>query len=253
MIIGLTGKNGSGKTAVSDYLKSRGFEYHSLSDEIREEIRRRGLEITREVLIDVGNELREKFGPGVLAERVLRNLGTGYNYVVDSIRNPYEVEVLRSRSDFTMLAVEADQSVRFERSIKRGRENAARTLEQFIREEKRELDSDNPANQQLHATREKADLVIANDGTLEELHRKLDQMLPPLMSRFMRPTWDEYFMSIAKVVAMRSNCMKRKVAAIIVKDMRVVSTGYNGTPEEQKTATKAAVLGAMAWLKAERH
>jgi len=63
MIIGLTGKNGSGKTAVSEYLQSRGFEYYSLSDEIRREIRGRGLEITREILIDVGNELREKFGP----------------------------------------------------------------------------------------------------------------------------------------------------------------------------------------------
>jgi dCMP deaminase len=238
MIIGLTGKNGSGKTAVSEYLKSRGFEYYSLSDEIREEIQRRGLEISREVLIDVGNELREKFGPGVLAERVLRNLGTDNNYVIDSIRNPSEVEVLRRRSDFTMLSVEADQAIRFERSRKRGRENAAQTLDQFIREEERELDSDNPANQQLHATRGKADLVITNDGSLEELHRKLDQMLPPLMSRFMRPTWDEYFMSIAKVVAMRSNCMKRKVAAIIVKDMRVVSTGYNGTPRGAKNCNE---------------
>jgi dCMP deaminase len=238
MIIGLTGKNGAGKTVVSDYLKSRGFEYYSLSDEIREEIRRRGLEITREVLIDVGNELREKFGPGVLAERVLRSLYDHNNYVVDSIRNPYEVDVLRSRSDFTLLAVEADLAVRFERSRTRGRENAAQTLEQFTREEERELDSANPANQQLHATREKADLVIANDGSLEELHRKLDQLLPPLMSRFMRPTWDEYFMSIAKVVAMRSNCMKRKVAAIIVKDMRVVSTGYNGTPRGAKNCNE---------------
>jgi dCMP deaminase len=238
MIIGLTGKNGSGKTAVSNYLKSRGFEYCSLSDEIREEIRKRGLEITREVLIDVGNELREKFGPGVLAERVLRNLGTDNNYVVDSIRNPYEVEVLRSRKDFTLLAVEADQATRFERSLKRGRENAAQTLDQFIKEEARELDSDNPANQQLHATHQKADLVVTNDGALEELHRKLDTLLPPLMSRFMRPTWDEYFMSIAKVVAMRSNCMKRKVAAIIVKDMRVVSTGYNGTPRGAKNCNE---------------
>ena len=50
------------------------------------------------------------------------------------------------------------------------------------------------------------------------------------MSDFRRPDWDEYFMSIAKVVASRSNCIKRKVAAIIVKDRRVISTGYNGTP-----------------------
>ena len=70
------------------------------------------------------------------------------------------------------------------------------------------------------------------------MHRRLDALLPPLMSRFMRPTWDEYFMSIARVVAMRSNCMKRKVAAIIVKDMRVVSTGYNGTPRGAKNCNE---------------
>ncbi len=238
MIIGLTGKNGSGKTAVSEYLVSRGFEYHSLSDAIREEILTRGLQITREVLIDVGNELREKFGPGILAERILPSLDSGQNYVIDSIRNPQEVDVLRSRNDFTLLALEAEQGTRFERSRKRGRENAAQTLSQFAEEEARELDSDNPARQQLNATRQKADLIVTNDGTLEELHRRLDALLPPLMSRFMRPTWDEYFMSIARVVAMRSNCMKRKVAAIIVKDMRVVSTGYNGTPRGAKNCNE---------------
>lgn len=45
-----------------------------------------------------------------------------------------------------------------------------------------------------------------------------------------RPHWGEYFMNIARVVASRSNCMKRQVAAIIVKDKRIISTGYNGTP-----------------------
>ena len=45
-----------------------------------------------------------------------------------------------------------------------------------------------------------------------------------------RPDWDEYFMEIAKVVAARSNCSRRHVAAVIVKDKRIISTGYNGTP-----------------------
>ena len=45
-----------------------------------------------------------------------------------------------------------------------------------------------------------------------------------------RPDWDEYFMEIAKVVALRSNCSRRHVAAVIVKDKRIISTGYNGTP-----------------------
>ena len=45
-----------------------------------------------------------------------------------------------------------------------------------------------------------------------------------------RPTWDEYFMEIAQVVAKRSNCSRRQVAAVIVKDNHLLATGYNGTP-----------------------
>ncbi|MEN9360420.1 MAG: hypothetical protein RL095_1955 [Verrucomicrobiota bacterium] len=45
-----------------------------------------------------------------------------------------------------------------------------------------------------------------------------------------RPDWDEYFMNIAEVVAQRSNCRRRHVAAVVVQDKRVISTGYNGTP-----------------------
>jgi dCMP deaminase len=45
-----------------------------------------------------------------------------------------------------------------------------------------------------------------------------------------RPDWDTYFLEIARVVASRSNCSRRQVAAVIVKDQRIISTGYNGTP-----------------------
>ena len=47
---------------------------------------------------------------------------------------------------------------------------------------------------------------------------------------FKRPDWDHYFMKIAQVVAVRGNCSRRQVAAVIVKDCRIISTGYNGTP-----------------------
>jgi len=46
----------------------------------------------------------------------------------------------------------------------------------------------------------------------------------------MRPTWDEYFIDIARHVATRSTCLRRHVGAIIVKDKRILSTGYNGAP-----------------------
>jgi len=45
-----------------------------------------------------------------------------------------------------------------------------------------------------------------------------------------RPTWDEYFMEVTRVVARRSTCLRRQVGAIVVKDKRILSTGYNGAP-----------------------
>jgi dCMP deaminase len=51
---------------------------------------------------------------------------------------------------------------------------------------------------------------------------------------FSRPTWNDYFMNIALVTAKRSNCCRRQVAALIVKDQRIISTGYNGTPKGLK-------------------
>lgn len=45
-----------------------------------------------------------------------------------------------------------------------------------------------------------------------------------------RPSWDEYFLEIAKIVAKRSTCLRRSVGAILVKDKRILATGYNGAP-----------------------
>ena len=45
-----------------------------------------------------------------------------------------------------------------------------------------------------------------------------------------RPSWSEYFMSIAKLVATRSTCLRRKVGAVLVKEKRILATGYNGAP-----------------------
>ena len=49
-------------------------------------------------------------------------------------------------------------------------------------------------------------------------------------TQFERPSWDEYFMLQAELAKLRSNCMTRKVGAVIVRDHRQIATGYNGTP-----------------------
>lgn len=230
MIIGLTGKNGAGKTEVVNILKKGGFITFSLSDVIRMEIQSRGEEVTRELLIETGRRLREEGGPSVLAEKILNVLDHDKNYAIDSIRNPAEVKALQKRKDFSLFEVEANQKTRFERCKIRGRENDPTDFDKFVELENQELKSDSPHAQQLLATAELANHKISNDGTLEDLESKIKSLTVELLRQQTRPDWDEYFMNIAKTVALRSNCIKRKVAAVIVKDKRIISTGYNGTP-----------------------
>lgn len=238
MIIGLTGRNGAGKGEVAKVLEEAGFHYYSLSDIIREEVRTTGKPVTRALLIETGTRLRENDGLGVLAEKTLKKLSTDRNYVIDSIRNPAEVKVLRRRDDFILFNVTAPRPVRFDRVKKRKRENDPKTLKDFIVMEEKEFQGSNPAGQQLLATEKLADAVIPNTTSLEELRELVKTKALKIARAQPRPSWDEYFMDIARMVAMRSNCVKRRVAALIVKDKRIISSGYNGTPRGVKNCNE---------------
>ena len=174
MRIGLTGFNACGKGAVAQYLQKKGFRTHSLSDVLREEARRLGKDEKRETMIELGNNLRRQFGPGVLALRLRPKLGE--LDVVDSVRSPGEVEELNKIEGFFLVGVDAPVEVRFKRSLDRGRAGDAKTLEQFIEYENRENVKDS-ANQQLGECMKQADEVLVNDGTLRELFAKIDEML----------------------------------------------------------------------------
>ena len=230
MIIGLTGRNGSGKGEAVRFLQHKSFYPHSLSDVIREEVRVRGMEITRERLIEVGTELRSQGGTSVLAERVLKKIEPDKNYVIDSFRHPDEVKAFRLRPDFRLLRVDATAEVRFQRVRDRGRERDATTVEEFLELESREEAAVDWHGQQLIAVEEIADFTISNNGSLGQLQDQISDLLKRLIRQVERPDWDEYFMKLAQVASLRSNCVKRKVAAVIVRDKRVISTGYNGTP-----------------------
>jgi dCMP deaminase len=229
MLIGLTGRNAAGKGEVARYLQTKSFYYYSLSDAIRDEIRSRGEQPTRDRLIIVGNELRQKYGSNVLAERILAKIEDDKHYVIDSIRNPAEVEAFRGAKHFKLIRIDAPPQVRFERILSRRRESDPSTFEEFVALENREAEGDD-TSQNLVKVELMADETLVNDGPFSKLYPQIDELLKKLLKEVQRPSWDEYFMNIAKVVASRSNCMKRKVAAIIVRDKRVISTGYNGTP-----------------------
>lgn len=234
MIVGLTGRNAAGKGEAAEFFKSKGFTYYSLSDVIREEVTRSGQEITREHLITTGRRLRAENGTGYLAKQIKKRLAPDHNYVVDSFRHPDEVEVFRTGSDFVLLAIDAAPETRFGRIKQRGREADPETFEQFQVLEAREENRLSEEGQDLHSTIGLADFTLPNEETLDQFTARLGDLLHRLLTDMTRPSWDEYFMKLAQVASLRSNCIKRKVAAVIVRDKRVISTGYNGTPRGTK-------------------
>lgn len=173
-IIGLTGTNGAGKGEVAAFLKRKGYTYFSLSDLVREELRKKENEVTRNNLIKMGNELREKFGPDILAKRIMKKVK--HRAVIDSIRNPREVDYLREQKDFVLLSIDAPVELRYERVRKRGRKESVATLEEFIKKEEEEM-TDHEKRQQLLNCMKMADHTLINDGSLEDLHKKLEELL----------------------------------------------------------------------------
>lgn len=173
-LIGLTGTNGAGKGEAAAFFKTRGYAYASLSDILREELRARGLEPTRDNLIRTGNELRAAFGPDILARRTMDRV-TGPT-VIDSIRNMLEVAYFRTRKGFVLLAFDAPVELRFGRVAARGRDESAATLEEFRKKEDEER-AGGEAAQQLEACMAAADHLVWNDGTIEDLRRKLEKFL----------------------------------------------------------------------------
>ena len=244
MFLGFTGPNAAGKGEAIKYLvENKKFIAFSLSDIIRDEASRQGLELTRDNLIDIGNDLRENEGPAVLAKRIIPKIKNLPQAVVDSIRNPYEIEVLRGNlKSFKFIGITADVNCRFERSIKRGRIGDGETFEEFIKKDAKENSSDKKA-QQLTRCFELADYKIENSGSLKALHKKLDSILSELKYKpYSRPSWDEYFIKMAFLIAERSTCIRHHVGAVLVHNNRIISSGYNGAPSGIKDCIELGCL-----------
>ena len=173
MLVGLTGRNASGKSTLVSWFSERGLTSVSCSASIRTWLRGQGIETTREALIEGGRELRRTGGAGILAEMLLDILD-GEDAVVDSIRTPAEVAALRGRGDFTLIEVRADEESRWQRMTARGRSGDPTEREAFLSQEAAEATSNDEAGQALDATAAMADITIQNDGSIEDLEGKLE-------------------------------------------------------------------------------
>ena len=178
MIVGLCGTIAAGKGAILDHLKSKGFKNLTFSDEIKEEARRRNIEINRENLQMLATEMRTSYGGGILAKKLLEKVNSDENAVVDGVRNVAEIEELRKRKDFFLISIDAPQKLRFSRTVERKKDNDPQTWEEFVRRD----DVDNGVNgsengQQNFKCMELADFSIYNDGDLGTLSERIKEIM----------------------------------------------------------------------------
>ena len=177
-IIGITGTFGAGKGTVADYLhKEEKFAHFSARTYLSLVLEERGQPINLNTLHDVANELRGQYGPSHIAEKLIEMAReTEGNAVIESLRAVAEAQKLLEAGG-VLLAVDADQRIRYERIVARRSETDFITFEEFQRQERRQMQSTDPTKQNISAVMNMAHVRIFNNGTLEELERQIEQAL----------------------------------------------------------------------------
>jgi dephospho-CoA kinase len=179
VIVGITGTLGAGKGTIVDYLTSHhGFRHFSVRGFLTEIIKQKGLELNRDSMVQVANELRADHTPSYIAEQLLAQAEvSGVNCIIESIRTVGEVNALKKKGGFYLFAVDADPKLRYQRVLQRNSETDHISYETFIANEQREMNSDDPNKQNLAACQALADFKFDNNHSFEELYKQVEAVL----------------------------------------------------------------------------
>jgi len=182
MTIGITGTFGAGKDEIARFFEDQGFHRYSHSDELRQIASEKQLDETRDVLFQLGNQLRKEKGNEILSKIILKKLKKPA--VILSIRHPDEVlEYRKGLKDFILLSVDGPQKLRYQRLVLRKRAGEDKeSFKDFVRKEERELYGQ-VEGQQIAKVMAMADVRVDNNfGTLELLDQKLTTLYQELQS-----------------------------------------------------------------------
>ncbi|MCD6434129.1 MAG: hypothetical protein J7L14_00780 [Candidatus Diapherotrites archaeon] len=165
VIVALTGLARAGKDTAADILAKKGFVKLVFSDFLKEEVRKRNLELNKMNLSIVGDELRAKHGRGVLAKYLWEKAKNYSRVVAVGVRSPEEADYLREKAEkFLLIEISAKPEIRFQR-----RSDAdPQTFEEFMRRDERDI-----KNKGLAEVLKMADVKIDNNGTIAELEERI--------------------------------------------------------------------------------
>lgn len=179
LILGFVGPMASGKGTCCKYLADRyGASTYRFSTILRDLLNRLHLEHTRHNLQQISTELRNVFGEDLLAKAIALDVQAAPSDIVavDGVRRLADIRYLKPLDGFSLVAVNADGRIRYER-IRERRENPddeRKTFADFVQEGKQE------AERQIAEVVSRANFTVDNNGTMEELHRQLDNIVSKL-------------------------------------------------------------------------
>ena len=141
IIVCITGMPGAGKSTIVNKLQEIGFTKFTLGDGIRAEAKRRNVDPSGENLGKIMIEVREKNGPGAVAELIKDSIqnSTQDVVIIDGVRSIAEIDVLKQIGDVKLLAIDASPETRFNFLSSRGRSDDPKTQENFQERDNREI------------------------------------------------------------------------------------------------------------------
>lgn len=147
------------------------------------------------------------------------------NMVIPYVSDLSNLDLFIKRPFFLLVSIDSSILVKFQRY--KNSIDSKISLEKFCEITDKFLISSNINHCKFQ---DQAQLKLINNSTNYNSLFKSFKSINLTNPERLRPEWDSYFMHFADLAAMRSNCMKRRVGCVIVKNNRVLATGYNGTP-----------------------
>lgn len=178
-VLAITGQPGSGKTTAIDAIRDLGVVV-TMGDVVRNEARKRNLELSGNNIGKIAKELRAESGPTIIAEKCVALIKSKNEEVVfvDGVRSLSEINIFRRFWKFPIIAIVVDEEIRFNRLFKRDRSDDPKNLEELTERDKRELDFG------LDKVLENADYTIQNNSSIENLKKKVRNLIINIINSY---------------------------------------------------------------------
>ncbi len=178
-IVAFTGMPCSGKSEAVYIAKDKGIQVIRMGDVVWTETKNQGLELNDKNVGEVANSMRNKYGKDIWARRTVdevKSLNKTDYIIVDGIRNIEEINLFKNElsSDFVVIAIDAPNELRKKRALSRGRKDDSNDIKNIEERDKREL------RWGIGDVIASADIVISNEGSIDEFRRRVKEVLQKL-------------------------------------------------------------------------